>query len=314
MQPRARSGRSIRVAAALALLASLAACTPDFENVWQVLDLRILAIQAEPPEVLQPLGTLTFPAVKVSALVVDPRAPDGAVFDWKLWACTADENRCEISSKQVLVKEGRSTLDAIRVDYVLSTELYLAAIQADVLKGFGGVPVMLELQVSREGSTDRGVKRLVYGAPLPSQKTPNANPTLAGVLADDKPLPAALTATVGTPIKLLPEPAKEAAEQYWVATYTGGERQLTEFLSYAFFTTSGKLSDATTGGKPTPFVENKKIADPSSTWTPTTPGLARLWVVTRDDRGGVSWTTFTATVLPAAEAGAAAADGGARRE
>jgi hypothetical protein len=102
----------------------------------------------------------------------------------------------------------------------------------------------------------------------------------------------------------------ESRETYWVVTaedtirVTSGDtplgaRQLCEYLSYDFFTTAGELSHATTGGSPSPFVENKKIADPTATFT--APGSeadseaarpAELWVVIRDGRGGTDWVHF----------------------
>ncbi len=282
---------------ALALLA--AACTPEFEEVWQVKDLRILALRAEPPEVLVPLGVTDFPTVKITALVADPLAPEGALFDWELWVCSAEESRCEVARTKTLVKAARSTLEAIEVELKLDQATYIDSILADPLKGFGGVPVMVELQIRRDAFAARAVKRIVYGAPIPAKKTPNANPTIARVKADDYPLagPALGANAKGEKVKLLPEPGPGAKERYWVATYTGGERELDEYLSYAFFTTAGKLSPATTGGKPSPFVDNKKVDDPSSDWTPPEQaGSATIYLVVRDDRGGVGWTTLRAEV------------------
>jgi hypothetical protein len=176
---------------------------------------------------------------------------------------------------------------------------------------------MVELRVGSEAGSDRALKRIVYGNPLPAEKKPNTNPWLGRLLVDGKELPAGndLQVDAGQTVKLLPEPAPGARESYWVATFRGpctldtqcGEgavckdhicsRRLDEFLSYAFFTTAGALSYASTGGKPTPFAENKKIADPSSDWTaPPAPGRAELWVVVRDDRGGVGWKTLQAAV------------------
>jgi hypothetical protein len=282
----------------LAAVTTVAACTPDFDEVWLVKDLRILALRAEPPEVLEPLGVTSFPPVKLSALCADPLAPEGALFDWELWVCSAEESRCDLAGTRTLVKAARSKLDAIEVDFRLESNIYLASILADPLKGFGGVPVMVELRVQRETFSARAVKRIVYGAPIPPQKTPNQNPSLARITADGAPITAELPASAGgEKIKLLPEPAAGAKEKYWVLTYTGGERELDEYLSYAFFTTDGGLSDATTGGKPSPFVEKKKVEDPSSDWSPPAePGTIDLYLVVRDDRGGVGWTTLRAVV------------------
>jgi hypothetical protein len=273
-------------------------CTPDFDEVWQVKDLRLLALRAEPPEVILPLGATDFPPVKITALVADPLAPPDALFDWSLTVCSADENRCEIARTRTTVASARSKLDAVETSYTLDAAMYRAALEADPLRGFGGAPVMVELEIRRERYSARAVKRIVYGVPLPAQKKANANPTVARVQADGKELATrALEASVGAEeVKLLPEPGAGDREHYWVVTYTGGSRELDEYLTYAFFTTAGTLSDATTGGKPSPFVEKKKVDDVSSDWTPPKePGGAQIWIVVHDDRGGVGWTTIAAT-------------------
>jgi hypothetical protein len=334
---RAVVGRS----ALLLLFFGLAACTPDFEQIWLVKDLRILGLQADPPEVLVPIDAqyppATFPTVHVSGLVVDPPEAASVTVRWELWACSqdslrasgmnaggtlSDSVRCDTASRSQQVANGTSALSAISADFTLDRDLYSAALAADVYKigpiALGGVPVVLDLQVTSDTvGFDRAIKRVVYGNPLPLLKTANVNPHLDKVLVDDVDQ-SSLQVKVGQTVKLLPVPMADAAEGYWVATFKGlcskdsdcedGQagtqcvsgicsRHLTEYLSYAFFTTAGTLSDATTGGKPSPFINNKKIADPSSSWAaPSTPGKAQLWVVIRDDRGGLSWKTLQAEV------------------
>ena len=331
---------STRRAALLSLLLLCGACTPNFEDVWLVKDLRILGLQTDPPEVLVPLDAQfppnTFPTVHVQALAVDPAAGGSAELHWELWACPAgtpqgstmpgatptDAPRCDPGTLRQLVKQGSSLLSDIQADFVLDRDLYNTSLAVDPVKlgevALGGVPVLLDLQVSSaELGSDRVVTRPVYGNPIPLPKTANANPQLDKILVDDT-AQTALKVKPGQTVKLLPVPAASAAESYWVATFKGlcsvdadcddGQagaqcmggicsRKLTEYLSYAFFTTAGTLSDATTGGKPSPFVDNKKIADPSSNWAaPGTPGQAQLWVVIRDDRGGISWQTLQAEI------------------
>ena len=82
---------------------------------------------------------------------------------------------------------------------------------------------------------------------------------------------------------------------------TGIEGYFNMFISYSFFVTTGKLSDATTGGKPVPFVTNNKLTDLSSDWTPAALpegiGGAAVWIVVHDDRGGVGWTALQPSVV-----------------
>ena len=317
------------LAAALALPT---ACTPDFEKVWQVLDLRILAIQADPAEVMLPnRNSTTIPPVQIRALVADPRLSADEVLEWEIWACTPEEKLCDDAARRVQVARRRTTLDRIEATFQLQPDLLQAAISRDQYRGFGGVPIKVQLNVWPKGESQaiRATKRLVYGFDddtpllLPAQtatlsgpcrgapplcndgltcdasaicrKTPNQNPTVTQVEADDKPVPPDWTVTLNTKIMLLPDTPKADAEPYWVFNFEGGTQPLKEYLSYTYFVTSGKLSDANTGGKPSPFVENKKVADISSDWTPQEAGPATIWVVVRDDRGGTGWFSVAAT-------------------
>lgn len=335
--PRRRRTTPARLAAALALLgaALLPGCTPDFEEAWQVTDLRILAIQADPAEALGTRATLVaLPPVHVTALVVDPRAPDAAV-DWELWACSPEQNTCDDAAARVLVKRARTAPAAIAADFAITPALLATAIQKDTLRGFGGVPVKVHLKVSGPRGSDEGIKRLVYGladqplktAPaagtlrgtcrttLPScddglscergscLRLPNRNPAILRLTADDKPLDATRKLVAGQKVKLYPETPAGEAEAYWVYTFEGGTRQREEYLSYSFFATSGKLSNANTGGRPSVFITRKSALDLSSSWTPAEAGRATLWLVVRDDRGGVSWVSHTVQVTAAPKSG-----------
>ncbi len=296
----------------LSLLCTLfiggAACSPDFDPIWLVKDLRILAINADPPEVLLPAEEMilpsaeTFPEVLITPLVVDPLDPEG-LFDWELWACTAEEDGCDEAAERVLItRRSQTPLSEITAGFKLQPELFFAAFKADPLKGFGGVPVMVDLKVNRGAFSDRAYKRLVYGTFLPADKTPNENPAISRILADAEELPQPLSVERDAEMTLLPESLPEDKEDYLAITFTGQSKELSEYLEYSFFTTMGQLTEAKSGGQPSPFVEFKRVTDLSSTWTAELPPEATLpqevtfWIVVRDDRGGVSWRTFTAQV------------------
>jgi hypothetical protein len=277
----------------LFLLCNGTACTPDFDEIWQVKDLRILALRADPPEVLVASSAIPPPPVHLTALVVDPSAPEEPV-EWQLWACSAEKSNCLEAKAQELVKADQTRPDHIAADFVLGPELLKAALQADPLKGFGGVPVMIDLSVSRGGFSARGVKRLVYGTFSPPEKKPNRNPSIALGMGL---FPNVVDIAAGETMTFNPQSPEEDKEKYLVATFSGGSRELTEYLSYSFFATSGKFSDATTGGKPSPFITNKKVTDLTSHWTSAIPAQdATIWIVVRDDRGGSGWIAGTVRV------------------
>lgn len=328
------------IAVHVLLALGLWGCTPDFEDPWLVKDLRILGINATPPEQILRLESgdvTTAPREEVLAaaleqlvpvdlqlLAVDPRDPDREVA-WEVWACTPEEGFCDGAALEKRLASGRTLPGEIRHSLLPDPELLLASLEADPFRGFGGLPVIVEFRVVDDGSTAEGgetftvagFKRVVYTFPLPyspvpEAKSPNNNPAIEQIKANDQSvdLSAPLEVTRGSEIVLEPVPTEGSKETYIVVTAENpfnvaggesqfGEEQLEEFLGYSFFTTVGKLSHGTTGGKPLPFVENEKIDDITSTWTvPDEPGEATLWVVIRDDRGGAGWESIRVTIVP----------------
>ncbi len=297
-------------------------CSLDFDAAWDVQDLRVLALRAEPPEVMFSGGIpATFPPVRVRALVVDPTAPRRVV-DYEWWACYPDQASCAGAKASRLLAAGSGHLAQLALRFACPAELYQAALDADPFKGRGGTAVMLELRV-KQGATllASGVKRVVYsryGLGIPLDKRPNQNPRVDYVKLSRPAEPdrwsvvsdgARLQATAGEPLTLLPRGAD--AENYVVAVLTPPPvaRYLREHLSYSFFVTSGRLSHASTGGRPATWVTDRKVLELTSTWTPEpTEEPAALWVVVHDNRGGTGWLQLQAEVSAPAEAGVA--DGG----
>jgi len=316
------------------LLLLLQGCTPDFDDVWKVKDLRILAIQADPPEVLLHVQSSTsIPPVTVRALVVDPRISADQQLDWELWACTPEARTCDQASTHIQVHRGRSRLDQIQTSFQLTPDLLADALRRDQYRGFGGVPVKVQLNVWPKGEAVPvlGMKRLVYAfheSPLGQspatgtlsgpcrprttspcdeglvcdgdgicRKIPNRNPRLTRLLAGREPIVDGWSVLAGSRITLWPETSEQDLEPYWVFTFDGGTLALKEYLSYAYFVTTGRLSSPTTGGEPSPFVDLR--SNISSRWVPLTAGQTNVWVVARDDRGGTGWISVPLEVLPA---------------
>jgi hypothetical protein len=270
----------------------ISGCMPELDPRWLVQDLRILAVRAAPPEVLVSSIPKTFPPVRINALVVDPAAP-GAPVDWELWACYAED--CSRPARNRLLHKARTPPGQIQLDYVLTEERFLAAQQADPLKGFGGVPVLLNLNVQGEKGAATAVKRLVYGFNSPAQKRPNRNPAVAQVTAGKQAVGPGWRIAPSMNATLVPTPNASDAERYWVATFAGGTKQVAEHLRYAFYVSAGSLSWPTSGGPPNP--STGKPANITSRWTaPDHAGAETIWVVVTDGRGGVGWTTLDVEV------------------
>lgn len=67
-----------------------------------------------------------------------------------------------------------------------------------------------------------------------------------------------------------------------------------EAIRVAWFATAGQLSEAHTGRTPQDLARFS-----GNTWTaPATPGVVWLWLVVRDDRGGVNWRELKVEVAP----------------
>lgn len=310
---------------AVSLLLAATACTPDFDKFWQPKDLRILAVKASPPEVLVlPSGKIslsgldptdtkalmaalaqalpaTFPTVRVTALITDPAAPTAQV-QWELWVCSTDDNNCDEATFREKIASGTSDQAAVAVDFKLTRELFVKVLQKDTFRGFGGLPVYVELKVARGQQRDRALKRLVYGVygpgelakvtgiPLDPLKLPNNNPSVDDLLFDFVTARPGWSATAGEKYTIFPVSPDHNKEDYVVQTFTGGTRQLEEHLTYRFFVTAGSLSPSKTGGKPRPFVTDKKADDYSTSWTaPMDEDSATFWVVVSDGRGGTGW-------------------------
>ncbi|MBK8480192.1 MAG: hypothetical protein IPL40_03285 [Proteobacteria bacterium] len=332
--------------------AGLAACTPDFEEPWAVRDLRLLALQAEPPELLYRElppellsagdGAAPVDPIRLRALAADPREP-GREVEWEIWACTPEASgcreaerrwpvaidaagRCQPLAEDAAPPRQRSRLDAITCDFVPTIASLLASLEADPYRGFGGLPLVVELRLFDGSQLVPAFKRLVYTVPLPYSPVPaakqaNRNPELVAIeidgarwtrdrLATERPRVGA-----GAERELLPIVAEGAKESYLVLT-TGaaGERaelggdppvqELEEALSYEFYATAGELSHGRTGGRGSTFIIDKKVDDLTSRWTAPTPAPSAtptLWIVVRDDRGGSSWLSFSVEVVASAE-------------
>jgi hypothetical protein len=276
----------------LAVLALTVACTPDFEAPEIVRDLRVLAVQAEPPEAAIDLATGNVAPVTVRVLSVDPsrRGPMSGSGDL---CFPTDSGRCDqgpsvpIGPPQ-MVEEGPSW------NLQVPAPVVLGAIEDDDLKGFGGVRVQLSLSVD-DGDPHGPVfaqKLLLFSPP---GGTPNHNPSIAALelTSDGVPVRTAqagerLSLRAGIPTGILPVLAagEGGAETYSAVDLQGNTVTLTEAPRYSFFTTTSADIDEATADEPLP---GTKPPDGLVRVTPFQPGSGTLWIVVRDGRGGVAW-------------------------
>jgi hypothetical protein len=267
-------------------------CAIDFEEPSNVLDLRTLAIRAEPPELLA-VGPL--PAVELRALVVDPRDPLREVTArWRACGSTT-EHRCDESAVVLDLGATTSALPELGATLELEPALLDGARRQDLLQGFGGLPVVVEVSIE-EGGPDHEVafKEVVVQAVLPEGTAPNSNPGAPGLLRDDAAWPEDEVPVIAPGVEVAIEPTSAAgdAEPYAVFRFDLGTQELVEHIGYRFFATAGQWNREQTGGPPNAISTETTVA---SRWTapeepPTGGGLVTIWVVARDGRGGISWT------------------------
>jgi hypothetical protein len=92
----------------------------------------------------------------------------------------------------------------------------------------------------------------------------------------------------GQEVTLDPVEPEGVRETYSVPTLDGNVRTFTENMRYSWFATAGDFTDEQTGG-PVDVFGNQPLLRTRFT-APAQPGMVRLWLVQRDERGGTDWT------------------------
>ncbi len=300
-------------AAACAVLgaAMLWGCPGDLEKQSEVVKLRVLAVQAEPAELIvdpaQPL-----PRTTLTALAVEPSSAPTAM---EFALCTVQEAvpppdvDCPGTQGIPLPSAGpTSAVLDLGDPRAIALALQLAQ-DGGVADGGAlppeGIPVLVGFRATAPAhmlpdggppGADGGDVQVFLGLTTVTARgpgaPPNQNPGIAALWMGDAGIEIAAdgstVAPASTTQRLTPVPApgsKEPAD--------GG----VEALGYSFFATAGSISDL----RSTDTTATGQPADTFVDWT--TPGSAqqaRLWVVVRDGRGGVGWIARSVQVTPPA--------------
>jgi len=288
---------------ALLSLLSLTACLEVQDDPTKVVDLRVLGIQLEPPELMatscnfnDPAALLPFAQpVTLDALIVDPMGA-GRDIAYELLACAAqDDLRCE-ESRVVLAQgtttEGRLSLSVTPAAAVLEDgrPLLLATIEEDTYRGFGGVRVSLVLRLSAGEEEIFAQKLMVYSCPLVPGMLPNVNPfvpelSVAGAPWEEGSLP--LLSGPGPQTIEVAEPGA-AEEAYVVPSLEAPPRPiaLNEAWTISWHADYGRFDPRLTGGSDFAGGTGRL----RGRWLPPTDAQprdpVRIWAVVRDGRGG----------------------------
>jgi hypothetical protein len=324
---------SLRVCA----IAALAAGCDSFQDPNVVIDLRILAMTASPPDQVLDVD-LTQPPMaadllarlvptEVCALVADP--PDRRLA-WSMTMCPGTGGgRCDLEDELPI---GDGVLDdpdtavpaprmcvTIRPDARLLGVL-LESLENDTLRGLGGVDYSVQLRVGGEDGDrelDQYATKTVRVAPrIPIERAANVNPTASfeAALEDQPGVPLALgrcvdnasplTVAPRTKLRLTPIEPDGAREIYVVPTLDGKSQTFTESLTYQWVASDGGFSSGSTGGprdvsgNPAPLFTDFTAPAAEDLENLDGPTDIVLWIVQRDERLGETWYDSCIRVVP----------------
>jgi len=322
---------------AIAVLAAAAAGCGRFQDPNVVVDLRTLAMRADPPDQLidvdltQPVMPAALLAqlapTQVCALVADPGAGRRLLWSMTLCALLSTE-RCDDDGPELLLGMGlmddpETTVPEPRMCATIMPDANLLAllafvVEGDALHGLGGVGYGVVLRVGGENG-DRDLdqyaaKTLTVTPHIPAARAANHNPTLDRIDATledgtpvalpfgrcaDTPAPAALGPAAK--LRLKPIEAAGAREVYTVPTLDGHAETFTESLTYQWIAGAGGFSRGSTGG-PRDLTGNppplfSDFKSPAASDLDGTTDIA-LWIIQRDERLGVQWYESCLRVAP----------------
>jgi hypothetical protein len=237
-----------------------AACSNGLEKQSHVSKLRVLAVRADPPEVVLAPGEPA-PSVQLTALAVEP---GGAPVEVRFALCQA----VGLPSAG-LDCPGRDTLVALPATSPTSALLDPAGIPFEPPDPGAVVPLVIGFRAESAGESLHGFATL--NVRTSADPTPVRNPSVVALQADGAALPENGSGTVraGATVHLTP-----VADQ--------------DPVVFSFYSTAGDL-DAL----------RATAASSEVDWTaPGEAGPVQLWIVARDGRGGVGWLARTVQVVP----------------
>lgn len=284
-------------------LLTLTACLGVQDDPTKVVDLRVLAVQLDPPELMATSCDFNDPSVllpfaqpiALTALIVDP-AGAGRSLEYELLGCADQQDlRCEDS--RVVLAQGSTSAGELVLSVTPALAvledgrpLMQATLEEDPYFGFGGVRVSLVLHLRGGEEEIFAQKLMVYSCPLVPGMVPNVNPfvpelSIAGAPWTGGTVPL-LTGEGPHPIEVADPGAAE--EAYVVPSLEASPQPiaLTEAWTMTWHADYGRFDPQTTGGSDFTGGVNRL----RGRWFPPSDAeardLVRVWVVVRDGRGG----------------------------
>ena len=322
----------------LAVLAALAGACTTFEDPDVVIDLRVLAMTADPPDQVIDVSMTTDPVTllqqvapsQVCALVSDRNFDRQLRYTWTL-CVPASDDRCNTDSPHAILDSGLApdpdTYPPPPLCTTINPNGNLLGVVNDYLSGdqfhgLGGIYYGVDLQLGGEDADPAqdifAEKALRLMPNIPADIQANHNPTLAGLVASDpnaemtNSQPVALNScdapgaqkleiTPRQKIRLTPIEADGVRETYVTPTIDGGERTFTESITYQWIIGDGSLSSGDSGGGHDAFGNLAPLfTDFTGPYAEDLVGPEDipLWIVVRDERLGAAWYEACIHVTP----------------
>ena len=279
----------------LSLLLLALACTPNFQSQDQVVDLRILAVSAEPPEAQFDADGGSVDPVTITVLAVDgARRAAPATLTAQLCQPT-DTRLCDQGLSLPQGTISRDGGDEFSSTVEVPQPVLAQAAAANDLGAFNGIRVQYSFSVD-DGDPhgpQAGDKIVIYS---PRGGVPNHNPRLTGLQLTRAGVPFLIahdgdqvTFNSGEEIGVRPLLADGARETYTTTDLRGDPVTLTEDPAYAFYTTQGAQFDNGSANEP---VDGSAPPQGLTRFQPFF-GSGTFWVIVRDGRGGETWLTVS---------------------
>jgi hypothetical protein len=315
---------------------SFAACT-SFQDPDIVVDIRVIAMSATPPEQLLDIPSFVDPPPEASLLaMIQPTQVCALVSDpgqhrdlrWSMTLCNFNEDeRCDDNGDpQELIGSGIEPNPDITdpepsmCASVMPDSTYAGVIQNalsdDPLDGLrvGGVGGNPALDLYAE-------KLVQLAAKDPPQRTPDTNPAIEGLTIElgqpdsedlSAPVPLPLGRCVdqvnpfivpaGLKARITPVEIPGSRSTYYLPTLNGSSESFVLALNYQWTATAGQFDNGSTGGPPdlagTPPPLFTDWFAPSATDINNLNTDVSMWLVQRDGRFGAHWYEMCLRVQP----------------
>ncbi len=294
-------------------------CSDNFDSPSLVIDLRVLALQADPPEYVYPtdgngvpkIEEGEIPALPASKLTMLVANPEGGKVSYVVKGCVLDSNlACDPTGPVVEFGKGESEPGELSVNILVGQELVEKSIEADMAHGIFGFVVWIAGEVTSGDQSVPFVKSFLFSPDFGVPKVPNSNPEISELRTGekDKEVPLSvgkdgfLAAKRDEAIRFLPVIPEEDREDYTIRNFELKPVDMTEEMTVSFFATCGTFgAEAKSEVLNVAFEteEDKEDKDLGVEWTaPSEDGPCTLWFVAADGRGGIGWRKLVVMVGP----------------